>query len=181
MKYYAGIGSRETPIEICNMFEKIGEFLADKGYILRSGHAQGADQAFERGCDKVSGKKEIYIPWKGFENSNSSLYTQTQEAFELAEKYHPYWSRLSQGAQKLQARNCYQVLGRGLDLPFAIDETDAESEFIICWTKKGKGAGGTGQALRIAKDNCLPIFDAGLYGDIEEVKTKFNEFYKENK
>jgi len=29
---------------------------------LRSGSAEGADQAFERGADKVKGKKEIYLP-----------------------------------------------------------------------------------------------------------------------
>ena len=43
MVYYAGIGSRETPTEILNIFENIGFYLAKNNFILRSGHAGGAD------------------------------------------------------------------------------------------------------------------------------------------
>lgn len=56
--YYTGIGSRETPEEVLSLFTIVGEFLAKKGYILRSGGAKGADKAFEVGCDKAKGKKE---------------------------------------------------------------------------------------------------------------------------
>ena len=49
--YYAGIGSRETPGLMLGAFARIGEFLAKKGYTLRSGGADGADTAFEVGCD----------------------------------------------------------------------------------------------------------------------------------
>ena len=51
---------------------------------------------------------------------------------------------------RLMARNCYQVLGKDLETP---------SEFIICWTKDGQATGGTGQALRIAKKNNIPVFN----------------------
>lgn len=170
MKYYAGIGSRETPEEILIIFEKVGEFLAEKEYILRSGHAQGADQAFERGCDRVRGQKEIYLPWNGFEGSNSNLVLEDNMAFNIGEKFHPYWSKLSAGAKKLQARNSHQVLGKDLNTP---------SSFILCWTKNGKGQGGTGQAIRIGKHYNIPIFDAGKYKDIEELKNEFKKFIKE--
>ena len=30
MKYYTGVGSRETPIEILLIFEQIGKYLANK-------------------------------------------------------------------------------------------------------------------------------------------------------
>jgi hypothetical protein len=72
--YFAGIGSRETPIDVLDIMQKLSIVFAKKGWILRSGHAPGADQAFEKGCDKVNGPKEIYIPWKGFEGSTSDLY-----------------------------------------------------------------------------------------------------------
>ena len=45
MMIYAGIGSRETPTRVCEVFTEIASWLAGNGYILRSGHAQGADQA----------------------------------------------------------------------------------------------------------------------------------------
>jgi hypothetical protein len=89
LKYYAGIGSRETPSGILTIFEKVGTFLANKGFILRSGHAPGADKAFEIGCDKVNGKKEIYLPWRNFEGSDSKLVVDNPKAYEIAQKFHP--------------------------------------------------------------------------------------------
>ena len=47
MKYYTGIGSRETPKDIMQLMSKLAYKLASEGYILRSGAAQGADTAFE--------------------------------------------------------------------------------------------------------------------------------------
>jgi hypothetical protein len=170
MKYYAGIGSRETPQEVCNLFETLGEWLARHGYILRSGHAQGADQAFERGCDRAGGQKEIYLPWKGFEGSNSTFVLANQQAYTIAEQFHPYWANLSEGAKKLQARNSHQVLGENLNTP---------SAFVVCSTKDGNGKGGTGQALRIANHYGIPIFDAGAYDNISDVKTNINNFLKQ--
>lgn len=132
---YAGIGSRSTPTEIQHLIYQIAKSLAKSGFILRSGGAQGADRAFERGCDYVNGKKEIYLPWPGFENSKSTLVVNNPKSFEIAEKYHPYWHNLSPGARKLQARNSHQVLGHDLS---------SASNFIICYTKGGKRTGGTG-------------------------------------
>jgi hypothetical protein len=169
LSYYAGIGSRETPKEVCEIFETLAEWLSKHGYILRSGHAAGADQAFERGCDRAGGQKEIYLPWKGFEGSNSTHILTNQEAYTIAEQFHPYWSNLSEGAKKLQARNSHQVLGENLNTP---------SAFIVCWTKNGSGKGGTGQALRIAKHYGIPILDAGRFNSIEETKSYMNEFLK---
>jgi len=109
------------------------------------------------------------LPWRGFEGSASTLIVKDKRAFEIAEKYHPYWHNLSDGAKKLQARNSHQVLGADLNTP---------SDFIICWTKNGKGSGGTGQALRIAKAYDIPVFDAGKYDDFMECVTGLKEFIK---
>jgi hypothetical protein len=171
MKYYAGIGSRSTSSEVLQLFEDVGVYLAKKGYVLRSGAAQGADRAFERGCDSANGQKEIYLPWTGFEGSTSTLIVKDKKAFKIAEQFHPYWQWLKQGARKLQARNSHQILGWDLQTP---------SSFIICWTKNGSGKGGTGQAIRIAKYYNKPVFDAGKWKDIEEVKKNLKMFLKEN-
>lgn len=157
--YYAGIGSRETPDDVIKMFENMAASLANKGFILRSGHADGADAAFERGCDRVGGAKEIYVPWNGFNGSKSSLIVKDGEAFNMAKEYHPYWQNLKEGAKKLQARNSHQMFGWDLKTP---------SNFVLCWTKNGKGSGGTGQAIRIAKAYNIPVFDAGGYEDLKD-------------
>ena len=169
--YYAGIGSRDIPYEIEKLSRSFGAFFARKGLILRSGGADGADTAFESGCDMCKGKKEIYLPWKGFNGSNSDLVVSNPMAFELAHTHHPYWLNLTAGAQKLQARNSHQVLGQDLE---------TKSSFVVCWTKEGKGSGGTGQAIRIANAYNIPVFDMGKYNDIQEIKTSFKEFLIDN-
>ena len=174
--YYAGIGSRETPDWVIDIMEKMGTWLAKKGDTLRSGGADGADSAFERGCDKVNGAKEIFLPWKGFNGNNSPFYKyeKSDEAIQLAKYYHPYWENLSQGGRALQTRNTFQVLGIDLNTP---------SDFVVCWTKDGKEKGGTAQAMRIAKDKGIPIFNLGnyTYEQRYEMVDDFNQFYLEIK
>jgi len=184
---YAGIGSRNTPKEILNLFERMGEWLAGKGLTLRSGHAQGADLAFEKGCDNGGGKKEIFLPWNGFnyvlyhETGNPESVTWTtvgKNAVQVAEKMHPYFSGMKMGARSLMARNTYQVLGE-----CDVNETKP-SRFILCYTPGGEGQGGTGQALRIARELDIPIFDAGNYErdgefDMDLLKKDFNAFIKD--
>lgn len=68
---YAGIGSRKTPPAELARMEAVGAILQRQGWTLRSGGADGADSAFERGADRASREdgtaahKEIYIPWSG--------------------------------------------------------------------------------------------------------------------
>ncbi|GAF96467.1 unnamed protein product, partial [marine sediment metagenome] len=109
MKYYTGIGARKTPKDILNLMTRISLYLSKKGYILRSGGAEGADKAFEEGA--LEELKKIYLPWPNFNNSKANFISISQEAIKMAKENHPYWYNLSDGARKLHARNCYQVLG----------------------------------------------------------------------
>lgn len=155
--FYAGIGSRETPVEWCHAFTQIAKELSQRyGAVLRSGHADGADWAFEDGCNQVYGKKEIFLPWRMFNNSNSDLVVVDPNAFRIAEQYTPYWGSLKDSVRKLFARNAHQVLGWSLD---------SKSNFVVCWTKDGKDVGGTRLALAIAKANGVQIFNAGFYSN----------------
>lgn len=150
MKYYAGIGSRETPKDVCLRMTQIAQRLSSLGYCLRSGGAEGADEAFEFGAKH----KQIYLPWSGFNGKkpNDIDYVVPPFRFDLVEKYHPKPSVLSDGGRKLMSRNSYQVLGPNLDDPV---------DFVLCWTVGGKLKGGTAQALRIAKDYKIPVFNFG--------------------
>ena len=152
-KFYAGIGSREPPPGVEPMIEEAARVLGLFGYTLRSGGAPGADFMFEKHC--VHGK-EIYLPWKGFNDNLSDLYIDNinsdivAKARDIAKENHPSWNYLSEAAKKLMTRNTFQVLGDDLNSPVS---------FIVCWTKGGRMEGGTGQALRIAKRNFIPIFN----------------------
>lgn len=161
---FAGIGSRETPIDIMKLMTEITIFLYGKGFILRSGGAGGADTAFEAGVPKDA-YKEIYLPWESFKGNSSKLYGVGHDAIDLAKKYHPAWERLGKYARRLIARNGYQVLGEDLNTP---------AKFVVCWTVGGKLKGGTAQALRIAKDYNIPVFNLGKDKDLNHIKVCLN-------
>lgn len=153
---YAGIGSRKTPNDVLALM--IARCLGARGFVLRSGGAPGADLAFELGA----AGREIYLPWPTYSadvathtsRSDARLYEPAPEAYTLAAKYHPTWSRLGSNAKDLIARNGHQVLGADLKSP---------ARFILCWTPDGATekttgeTGGTGQAIRIANDDAYKI------------------------
>lgn len=143
-RFYTGIGSRETPFPILRLMTRIAKRMATSGYILRSGGAKGADTAFEKGAGD---QKEIYLPYLGFNGSDSTLLP-TDEAFEMAAKFHPAWHNCNESARQFHARNCHQVLGHDLKTPTTL---------VICWTQAGLQGGGTGQAMRIADAHGIRI------------------------
>lgn len=166
MFYYAGIGSRETPSTILGAFEQLGRELVSLGGILRSGRADGADTAFERGCVSVNGPSEIFISWYGFPKTGSLVnrpayvldqleHAQRQRAFASINVYHPAPDRLSPGARKLMARNYCQIYGPSI--------SSTLTNLVICYTHDGQPSGGTGQALRMAADAGIAIINAHGY------------------
>lgn len=172
-KIYAGIGSRETPKEVLALFYKIGKSLARKNFILRSGHADGSDIAFENGCDSLNGQKEIWLPWKGFNNSTSKyVITNDSKAYGYAEENIQGFKYIkSQGAKKCIARDVLQVLGEDLNTPV---------DFVVCWTEDGKLKGGTRHAINIATKNNISVFNRGSYNDDESFVNDLKMFIEEN-
>lgn len=180
MNHYAGIGSRSTPTEILSLMTRLARMLERKDFILRSGHADGADKAFEEGVYDRS-QMQIFLPWHTFNNPpgysalvdgeprgffNIQGMNQEKEAAEIAEEFHPNWGACSRGARLLHTRNVFQVLGHDLKTP---------SKFVICWTPGASRSGGTGQALRIADAYKIPIFDLADEVSLKTVLSKIKE------
>lgn len=161
-KIYTGIGSRDVTEEEFSMMTHLAVTLGDVGFTLRSGGAKGADTAFELGCaESVGGLAEIYIPWKGFGkkilNPNSKRFVPSESRFEDAKKYLleneiiPWFERMSQGAQKLHARDYYQCVGMGVVSDFMI--YCAEDD------KNGVPKGGTRTAILLARSLGVPTYN----------------------
>jgi hypothetical protein len=125
MPFYTGVGSRQTPAAILSIMRETARRLALLGWTLRSGHAEGADSAFEEGCDAAHGAKEIFLPWAGFNGSTSAFHGAPAAAFEIAQRIHPAWDGLTDYVRMCQARDIQQVLGPALDSP---------SLAVIAWT-----------------------------------------------
>jgi hypothetical protein len=163
-KIYTGIGSRETPPEILKLMRNIGGTLGKNGWTLRSGHAPGADQAFEEGARAVNVPQlqlQLFIPWRTFENATRGIefivpdevLPNYEEAQHIASQFHPAWEKCTDGARKLHTRNVYQIAGKDLN---------TKTNFVVCWTLDGKRGGGTGQTLRLASYLEIPIFDLAI-------------------
>ena len=187
-KVYTGVGSRETPATILAFITKLAEQLAKQSWILRSGGATGADSAFETGSDEAGGRKEIYLPWKGFNGNSSSRFLNlpqsgttmhiqdpsAKRAVELAVQFHPLKNQLLAPTHKmrtilkLMARNSQQVLGETVS-------EENKSAFVICWTPKGELKGGTRQAILLAQHFHIPVFNLGNPQILEQVQAALQQ------
>lgn len=175
---YAGIGSRETPQDVSDDMTAMAAKLEARGFTLRSGFAGGADTAFELGTTRDD-RREIFAPWKGFGANPNSPHEKkrwdqirrheqiTGEKFTpakatllegemfrkaeaLAKPHHPKWDNLPDGPRKMHTRNMGQVFGPSLDMP---------ARFEIAYTIDGKATGGTGQAIRVAQSEGIPVLN----------------------
>lgn len=160
-KLYAGIGARETPHDVCQNITIIARALAERGWKLRSGHALGADQAFELGTLN----REIHLPWNGYNGGQAGRPTFivpefTSQVVELAARFHPTWHSLTDIVKKFMCRNATLLMGTNLDQPV---------EMVICWTRHGLVMGGTGHGIRIAHAHGIPIFNLANPEDWEKL------------
>jgi O-acetyl-ADP-ribose deacetylase (regulator of RNase III) len=170
--WVAGVGARPldadnptgTPPGIAAKMEEVGTILATRGWGLRSGHAEGADMAFEQGFAKVPGARmQIFLPRASFNGARHDgvRYFDVKdpalvaEAEALARANHPAGARLNGFALAAMSRNGFQVLGPDLKSP---------STVAILYTKGGGEIGGTGHAMRLSTKNGIPIINLGKEG-----------------
>lgn len=160
---YAGVGSRETPEIYREDIMRIVKVMCDFGYTLRSGGATGADEMFETACVYCDGRKEIYLPWDGFNNyvadKDHFVYQYSHQTASIARQFHPKFYRMGEKSQKLIARNGHQIFGASMLEPVMC---------VICWTPDAAPVGGTGQAIRIATFHRIPIFNLGFYDNLHD-------------
>lgn len=170
---YAGIGSREITDKETILIEKISSELSKK-FIVFSGNAPGSDQAFQRGSN---GKCILFLPWKNFINGYNMENCikwfdvgNSKEGLASVPKYHDNVKKLTpNGGMKLMARNYHQIMG--------YDIYPKVSFVVYCASRKENGdiKGGTGQAVKIAKDLNIPtinIRDAFWKEDLKAVIEK---------
>lgn len=190
MKFYTGVGSRETPDDILKMMTRLGKKLASEGWTLRSGGAVGADAAFEFGWFDwfvsqtpwpSAPQAEIFLPWNGYNGHDrdgcfgANILPDEDDkglsivAEGIAAQMHPNWGACKQGARKMHARNVYQVLGQDLKTP---------SKMLVAWTKltkAGQPMGGTATAIRLAEKHNIACFNLNKPVDFERIQIYLGE------
>ena len=149
-RYYAGIGSRQTPQSSRGLIHDIAQALERMDYTLRSGGAPGADTFFEEAVSR----SQIFLPWRGFnDRPDSGFISPSQDAIALASEAIGGFSDRPQPVRMLLASNMHQVLGPDLDSPV---------DFVVCWTPKGRIVGGTAHAIRLAHSRDIPIYNLAV-------------------
>lgn len=174
---YVGIGSRRTPSGILQAMVAIAQGLAARGMVLRSGHADGADLAFERGAR--DGAAEIYLPWPGYNSTHAPVsprhrYYQgpTEAAMRDWIRFHPNPQACSRAAARLLARNMHQLMGYAYAMSGRNFPPGSAGDFVVCWTPDGAETaaecsartGGTGTVIRAADHFRVPVFNLGRPG-----------------
>lgn len=143
-KVYAGIGPRETPIPVIAVLKGLSSELSDLGWMLRSGHGKGADQAFEAGTDN----KQVFYSVHPDEF--------TKRVKKIAAEHHGGYHHLNDYVKGLMNRNVQILLDRLADDPVAC---------VIYWQDPAIGInakGGTQHSRRIAKTFNIPTFNIEL-------------------
>lgn len=161
MRYVTGIGSRVTPPEALSTLTTLVQRLCAEDFVLRSGHAAGADRACE---DGAAGHAHIYLPWPGFgtqpykDDPGAPVQGTTYvidavrrgyHAQALANVYAQFGRRVPGGpVGKLMLRNMAQILGHSKE--------PVPSELVICWHP---GTGGTLYAVQAAVNAGVPVLN----------------------
>lgn len=164
--YYAGIGNRDVPKEIRPHMTDLARRLSNMNFTLRSGDAKGSDQAFQLGAGtnasifKASSKDQVSKAAKGqvtfFDEMSDA---ERRAAYDSVMRLHPNGANLDERARDLHGRNYYQIMGT---------DGAVNSAFIACYATSKDG--GTWQAIKLAHELGIPVFNAAEYEDIEQWK-----------
>ncbi len=150
---YAGVGARETPEPVLAHMREIAERLGERGWRLRTGGADGADNAFAAAAPPD--RREVIVPWSGYngwQGSGCRVLTPAEigAMHPLAEPHHAAWERCAAKVRDLNARNVSVLLGTDLRQP---------AHAVVCWTRDGQDYGGTGMAIRLALQHRIPVLN----------------------
>jgi len=159
---FAGAGHRKLPEQAVKEIQYLSSILSKAGFILNTGGAEGADEAFMKAMATYGGKTNVFIPWEGYRklkaiNRNVRIFADIpQKAYEVAAKYHPAWEKLGPKIRKLMARNVQLLMGKDLE---------SKATFAVVWgeVKGGQVKGGTGHTVRTAVGEGIPVFNLATH------------------
>lgn len=152
----ACIGSRETSQPVLDWMEVLGADLVRAGYVIVTGNAPGADQAWARGGNSVDpAKVELCLPWESFEATaihgrnvvRVFNAVKSNGYIDAVRDTHPNFGALTGGAVRLHARNAMIV----------------ENVHVVLGSLNPEkpGGGGTGSAFRMAQRNKIITLNVG--------------------
>ncbi len=182
---YAGIGSRRITAEERSTIDAVASDLKALTLTCYSGNADGADIAFQKASSLAC---VSFLPWVGFNVKAFDPYKlcrqtlvcgQSRIGLRSIERFHPNPSVLTASGRMLMARNYHQVHG----LKAATGDCFGNSEwpavrFVLCCADEISGVvqGGTGQAVRIALNENIPVVNIRVDGWMDRLTAVLRSF-----
>lgn len=158
----ACIGPRfGVPADIIALMERMGKYLTEQGYTIKTGNAEGSDQAFARGGNQgIASRVHLYLPWPTYNKeaihpSNRIITTSPSVDEATAAANHPAWEKLSQGVRKLMTRNVSII---------------RETQQVLYYRDNvSPGRGGTAFGVRLAERFSIPTVNLWVTEERERV------------
>lgn len=156
-KPYVITGNKETPSNVISRMCQLVHELESFSYTLRTGGLEGPDEAVENAV-KDRSLFELYLPWKGFNNKESTNAFNTERSLEIAKMFHPTFDGLKFQIQGFLAKNARMVLGKDMRSPVM---------FVLLWSEdaaekdreKTAKTGNVGHIISIASAMHIPVFN----------------------
>lgn len=166
--FYTGVGSREISQEEHSTIISISEALASTcKWTLRSGGAVGSDEAFQTGAVKSPDRlvrTQVWLPWSSFRKDFQectpwdSYEVLSEEEFMRARDFYlqtgiiSWFDNMTSAAQRLHARNFYQVVGK--------DHEEVSKMCIYCADEENREVkGGTRSTVMVARAFKIPTYN----------------------
>ena len=172
MKYATIVGSRHITSQEFVTLREVATKLCYRGYILRSGAADGADSTINHLCDV-----EIILPWNGFNGFKHNgkrvwaleFLPSVTLAEERAKSIHPRPDLLTPTTLKFHTRNIYQIIGPN-------GAAGVKSDIVVYCSDEditGEPTGGTRTAVMYARELGIETFNLRNKGfDADELITR---------
>lgn len=147
----ACIGSRAASVSDLSFWWAVGKYIVRCGAHLRTGNAEGVDQAAAWGGNQIEPSRvSLVLPWRSYEahrihpGNVVEVGEAPPENLDLVRLLHPNPDALQPGDWKLHARNVDIV---------------RTCWFVLAQPRTGPRAGGTGMGMAVARFMGIPVLD----------------------
>lgn len=164
-KAYGVVANPDAPDNILSLIGAIATRLEAMGYTLRTAGGNGLEEAFE----KTTETKEVYLPWRNFNNRQSKFTRNMPEANDVVRPFAPSFDTLKPAVQAIIASKAHTVLGKDLKSPiqFLITYTADGCETVGNKTAK---TGFSGTSIAIASSMRIPVFNLKNADAVDRLK-----------
>ena len=163
---YAGIGNPKAPPNIVAQCKELGHYLSEREFTLRTG---GGKTEVEEAFEDTTENKELFLPWKKFNDKESKICHYDQSVADIAKRLQPGYEGLEFWRQSFFNRTVGLMLGKNGKSPVRL---------LICWSQDGvehakdrtSSTGFIGIAISAAGLLRIPVFNLKNENTVSRIK-----------